>query len=60
MVKKVTHYERIATKFVIAKRKESARDLKEITKEMDQPRVAASARKEDDEHNSTDQLGSTQ
>lgn len=34
----------MAKKSVIAKREESARDLKEVTKEMDRPRVAASVR----------------
>jgi len=44
MVKNMTSSKPIATNYLIAKRKESARDLKEITKEMDRPRVAVSVR----------------
>jgi hypothetical protein len=58
--KKNIETEPIAPQLVIAKQKQSAREFKEITKEMDEPRVAASVRKEDDEHNSTDHLGSKQ
>jgi hypothetical protein len=45
--KKITSQERIETKLQVAKQKESAQDLKEVAKEMDQPRVAASAREEE-------------
>ena len=49
MKKKITSQERIETKLQVAKQKESAQDLKEVAKEMDQPRVAASAREEENQ-----------
>jgi hypothetical protein len=45
---KSTYQERLAAKLKLAKEKESARTLQEVTDEVNQPRIAASVRKEED------------